>query len=218
MTRHPDNVHATACAWLKAAARLETGSSLWAASCAHGFDAIKTLIARGVMPPKPTWFNDVDLLDISARAVSAAPQDVHTLLMRARVLSHSTDRVLNAPQMWEPRYRSVCQVREAAVMYRKAACSQTLSHAERHQFEEAALCCSKWADDHDPLRLAPEEETPWWPAIRIQKEQEAAATKLQAAQRRAAAKKASQRDEGGQKAAYAGTAHATSAPFRACSE
>ena len=65
---------------------------------------------------RPTWWTDAELLERSAKAVAAAPQDAHSHALRGRVLSG-----MPPSRTWECGLRSAADMQEGAEHMRRAA-------------------------------------------------------------------------------------------------
>eukprot|EP00964_Phaeocystis_antarctica_P101506 scaffold66963_cov61-Phaeocystis_antarctica.AAC.2 len=98
--------------YLEAKERFPVGSKLWADATALAFDMLKLEACADVA--KPEWWNDEGLKALSARVVTAAPDDGGTNLMRAVVLGGQCGA-------WEAGPRSAAELMEAATHYERAA-------------------------------------------------------------------------------------------------
>ena len=90
---------------------------------------------------KPDWWNDEGLNALSARVVSAAPDDQAAIHMRAVVLSGLSDA-------WEARPRSATELKEAAMYFDRAAAM--CPPAQKTEFATAAGLKRRTADSGAP--------------------------------------------------------------------
>ena len=133
--------------FLKAKEVYMEGSSGWAKATAQCFHLLQD--AANCAIPKPDWWNDEALKELSSRvvAVSFPAGDTHhaaTFSMRAQVLAANG---VFKPS-WNKGTRSVADLREAAVFYRRAAAMwHTLGvPALQAREERCAQGCDKVAD------------------------------------------------------------------------
>ena len=103
--------------FLEAKERLPVGSEHWAKATAYAFDELQQEQCDEVA--KPEWWNEEELMALSARVVRAAPDDARANSMRAVVLSGLCGA-------WEARPRSTAELKEAAAGFDRSA---TLSNA-----------------------------------------------------------------------------------------
>ena len=99
--------------FLEAKERYPVGSELWALATAGTFDHLQLMECAEVA--KPEWWNDEELKALSARVVRAAPNEVPTNTMRARVLSAADGMA------WGAGPRSASELKEAAARFDRAA-------------------------------------------------------------------------------------------------
>jgi len=114
-SRTGDDV-ASAGAYLKAASLSSEDSPEWARATSCYFQALRSPACKD--EPRPPWWNDEALKDISARCVALAPGDGSTHAMRAVVLSGACE---GAP----PGPRTPAEFKEAA-----AACQACAGFCE----------------------------------------------------------------------------------------
>ena len=93
--------------------RRPVGSEGWASATAWAFTMLKAEACAEVA--KPEWWSDEGLKALSARVVTAAPNDVGTNQMRALVLSGVSG------SFGEARPRSAAELKEAATHFVRAA-------------------------------------------------------------------------------------------------
>ena len=87
---------------------------------------------------KPEWWNDEGLKALSARVVTAAPNDAGTNEMRALVL-------IGQSSTWEAGPRSAVELREAATHFERAAALHP-APAVKAQFAGNAAWCRSQAE------------------------------------------------------------------------
>ena len=124
---------------IKAVERSDPNSCMWARNVTRAFDSIRMIhndIAR------PTWWNDEDLLAMSARVLSVIGHENNHMahLMRARVLCHGAG--VTSAVTWEAQPRTARQLMEASQSYQLVAeYWPTAFPEESQQFVELAHAC-----------------------------------------------------------------------------
>ena len=113
--------------YLEAKECVSVGSKLWAEATAYAFDILRLEECAEVA--KPEWWNDEGLKALSARVVRAAPNEAHTVIMRAEVLRAGDGS-------WVPGPRSAVEFKEAAAHYDRSA---ALSYAPMLKAQKASL-------------------------------------------------------------------------------
>ena len=107
------------CPWmlLQAMERYEDGTPEWARTTARLFGMLTREDCKEAV--KPEWWTDEGLKALSARLVAIAPRDSYACSMRAEVLAARA--VGEDPQPWNMGPRTVEELRDAAVWYRRCA-------------------------------------------------------------------------------------------------
>ena len=98
--------------FIEAKERYSAGSEEWAMVTAMAFEALRLEECDEVA--KPEWWNDEGLKALSARVVSAAPNDQAANAMRTMVLTGHCSA-------WEAGPRSAAELKEAATRFEQAA-------------------------------------------------------------------------------------------------
>ena len=111
LRRAADYVNA-ADAFVQASELYPDGSEGWAYSIAVAFASLIQPDCKEA--PKPEWWHDEALKELSARVVEVAPNSLHTTLMRANVLG-------GRDAAWERGPRTAAELKEAASCWRRAA-------------------------------------------------------------------------------------------------
>jgi tetratricopeptide (TPR) repeat protein len=124
--------------FLEAKERSPVGSEGWAHAMAAAFSMLEQDACAEVV--KPEWWNDEGLKALSARVVSAAPDDVHAHQMRALVLGLGG---LDSACAWEAEPRSAVELREAATHFDRAAALCPAPVGKAHFAGCAAQCRSR---------------------------------------------------------------------------
>ena len=110
------------------------GSQGWARATALAFSKLTQEVCDDVA--KPEWWNDEGLKALSARVVRAAPDDVETVQMRARVLTGRVGAVEEGP-------RSAAELNAAATHFDRAAALDPAPAGKAHLAGQAARCRSR---------------------------------------------------------------------------
>ena len=98
--------------FLEAKERYRVGTVEWARATAEAFNMLTLEECAEVA--KPEWWDDEGLKALSARVVSAAPNDQAANAMRAMVLTGHCSA-------WEAGPRSAAELKEAATRFEQAA-------------------------------------------------------------------------------------------------
>ena len=116
----------------------------WARSVASAFDVLKNDACSDL--PKPDWWNDEALMELSARVLAEAPDECGAMNMRANVLGHLVapchDR--GPPFRWDVVSRTCAEIKEAATLYRRAA-ARAVAISDKERFANLARICDKAA-------------------------------------------------------------------------
>ena len=107
-------------AYLEAMNLYEDGTEDWAQAAASAFDVLSHPDCHDA--PKPEWWNDEALKQLSARVIAAAASHEGgggALTMRARVLCGAAGIV--ADNGWNAGPRKAADLKEAAMLFRRAA-------------------------------------------------------------------------------------------------
>ena len=121
--------------YLEAKERYPVGSEGWAEATVWAIHMLAQEACAEVA--KPEWWNDEGLKALSARVVSAAPDELDANQMRALVLAGQDDT-------WEAGPRSAAELKEAATHFVRAAavCS---APAMKANSAAGAECCRRKA-------------------------------------------------------------------------
>lgn len=133
---------------VQALERADKRSRFWACTAAAAFDSIRAVLPNGM--EVPDWWNDEDLLSMSATVLSVLSHEQNHMpfLMRARVLVHGTG-VTNGT-FWQPGPRGVEDIVEAAKCYSEVALLWPVAFPEeKQQFEGLSLTCLAHAASMD---------------------------------------------------------------------
>ena len=126
-------------AHLKAMDLYEDGTEDWAKATAAAFDSLQCPDCDDA--PKPEWWNDEALKQLSARVIAAAASDeAGPSTMRARVLCGDVVAEIG----WNVGPRKAAEVKEAAMLFRHAA-RLTLTPAVKTRYEMIADACDEAA-------------------------------------------------------------------------
>ena len=157
-------------------------SPMWACCIASAFNVLDTDVCAEV--PKPEWWNDDALKELSARVLAAAPDSPVAMVMRAQVLG--------GIGTWEAGHRTVAEIREAARQWRRAS--------ELHPYADEGERLRGYAAELDKLAGAMEMEA----AAELKEKEEQAAAELRVKEAKAnAAADALLAEEEAEKAAAA---------------
>ena len=133
--------------FLEAKERYWVGSESWAVTTAAALHMLTQEDSTEVA--KPEWWNDEGLKALSARVVSAAPDDLVAHQVRAEVLS-------GLGSAWEAGPRSSAELKEAAMHFERAA-SLCCAPAAKANLAAGAASCRRQADAlrKSPPKLGP---------------------------------------------------------------
>ena len=123
--------------FLDAKERYWVGSESWAVTTAAAFNMLTQEDFTEVA--KPEWWNDEGIKALSARVMSAAPDDLVAHQMRAEVLSGL------GTSAWEVGPRSSAELEEAATHFERAA-SLCCAPAAKANLAAGAASCRRQAD------------------------------------------------------------------------
>ena len=124
------------------------GSESWAVTTAAAFNMLTQEDFTEVA--KPEWWNDEGIKALSARVVTAAPDDLVAHQMRAEVLSGQCGGA------WEVGPRSSAELKEAATNFERAA-SLCCAPEAKANLAAGAASCRRQADAlrKSPPKLGP---------------------------------------------------------------
>ena len=122
--------------FLEAKERYWVGSESWAVTTAAALHMLTQEDSTEVA--KPEWWNDEGLKALSARVVSAAPDDLSANEMRALVLNGQCDAWVAGP-------RSAAEVTKAATHFERAAALYPAPEVKA-KFAGRAALCRRWAE------------------------------------------------------------------------
>jgi tetratricopeptide (TPR) repeat protein len=120
--------------YLEAKERYQVGSEMWGRATASALNMLTQEVCAEVA--KPEWWNDEELMALSARVVRAAPDDVHAHQMRAEVLAGHLPA-------WESGPRSAAELMEAATHFDRAAALSPAPAVKAELTGNAAWCRRK---------------------------------------------------------------------------
>jgi len=122
--------------FLKAMDLREEGTKEWAESAASVFNLLKSSDCHEV--PKPEWWNDGALKDLSARVVAIAPDKCESCAMRGLVLR-------GVKGEWNAGPRTAAEIKEAATWIHRAA-RVARTAADKQRYDQIASRCDEVAD------------------------------------------------------------------------
>ena len=121
---------------LKAMELDQPDSVRWARATAAAFNKLR--LPECADEPKPDWWHDEALKQLSARVVAAAPDGLTARLMRAAVLS-------GVHPAWEAGPRTAKELKEAAAHFERVATLHP-APAVKARFADCAAWCRRRAE------------------------------------------------------------------------